>query len=485
MGISEAQRQLASIYGRLFYNHSDKYLFTFTARQDGSSVFAENNKSAFFPSGAVAWVLSNENFMSGADWLSNLKLRGSYGLVGNQAIGPYGSLAKVRNSAGYGAGTIFNSAKVSGLVPWTPANPDLIWETTKQLDIGIDASFLANRVQFVIDYYQKNTVDLLQNKPVPTITGYETFTTNFGEISNTGVEVLLGGTIVQGTAFTWNSTLTTSYNRNVIEDLGLGSDGSVLQTAAAPGSGAQGGVSTIFQLGEPVGSFYGLEWLGNLSQADVDAGVPVNGLLNTPGEQKFQDQLTVDTDGDGVPDATDGVINGADAVVIGNAQPDFIFGFDNTFTYKGFTLNVFFNGVVGGQVANMVKRYTEMGHIRNGGGHHSKEYAENYWTPENTDTRFPKPGGGGGFSSYFLESATFVRLQSASLNYRIPVDKLGWQWIRSANVYVRGSNLLLFTDYSGFDPEGQSSGQSDVNQNIDLGNYPRPTTVELGVKLGF
>ena len=486
MSISESQRQLASVYGRLFYSFANKYMVTFTARQDGSSVFAENNKWAFFPSGALAWVISEESFMESASWVSNLKLRASYGIVGNQAIAPYGSLAKIRSSAGYAAGIVLNNKKQSGLLPWTPANPDLIWESTKQLDVGLDASFLSNRVQFAIDVYQKNTVDLLQSKPVPSFTGYETFTTNFGEISNKGVEILLGGAILSERDLTWNSTLTWSYNRNEIVDLGLNSDGTPLIQALPPSTGiSHSETLTMFILGEPIGSFWGLEWLGNLSQADVDAGVPFSGNLDSPGDQKFKDQPTVDTDGDGIPDEGDGVITDADNVVIGNAQPDFIFGFDNTLTWKNFTLNFFFNGVVGGKVANMIKQYTELGAIRNGGGHHSKDYAENYWTESNTDTRYPRPGGGGGFSSYYLEDATFVRLQSASITYSLPVQKFGWQGIRNASVYVRGSNLLLFTNYSGFDPEGQFTGQSEANQNIDLGNYPRPTTVEIGVKLGF
>ena len=135
---------------------------------------------------------------------------------------------------------------------------------------------------------------------------------------------------------------------------------------------------------------------------------------------------------------------------------------------------------------NLLKQYTELGGNRGGGGHPSKEYAENHWTPQNTETRFPRPGGGGGTgTSYFLEDATFVRLQSASLSYRIPTDDLGWKWFRNASVYVRGSNLFVITDYTGFDPEGQFSGQDNATQNIDLGNYPRPRSVEFGVKMGF
>ncbi|MCP4313842.1 MAG: TonB-dependent receptor [Bacteroidetes bacterium] len=482
MQISESQRSLASFYGRFFYNHSDRYMVTFTGRQDGSSVFAENNKTAFFPSGAVAWVISQEAFMDGADWLSNLKLRGSYGIVGNQAIGPYGSLAKVRTSAGHvGQGYTIGGSKNSGLVPWTAANPDLRWESTKQLDIGVDAAFLAGRVRFSADWYKKNTIDLLQNKPVPMLTGYNTFTSNFGEISNTGVELMIGGSPSIG-SFGWNTTLTFSYNRNVIEDLGLDAEGEPLKVALAPGGA--GGASPRFVLGEPIGTFWGTNWLGMVTAEDVAAGdVAFSPGLDEPGDMKFEDQLTVDTDGDGVPDAPDGVINASDAYVIGTAQPDFIFGWDNTFTYGNFTLNLFINGVIGGSVWNSMRQYTHSGNALGAGGRHSKEYAENHWTESNLDAPYPRPGGFGGGSNYFLESASFVRLQTASLMYRIPAEKISW--MRNASVYVRGSNLFVITDYSGFDPETSFRGQSDASQNIDLGNYPRPWTVEFGVKLGF
>jgi TonB-linked SusC/RagA family outer membrane protein len=469
LSVDETQRTLASMYGRLFYNYGDRYLVTFTARRDGSSVFAVNNKWSFFPSGAVAWVLSEESFMSGLSWLSNLKLRGSYGYVGNQAIAPYQSLAKIRSFATNNAGYVFGVTKQSGLLPYTPANPDLIWETTQQLNVGIDASFSANRVRISADFYKKNTLDLLQHKEVTIVTGYETFTSNFGEISNTGIEIMVGGSPLTGT-LKWNSNLTWSFNRNRVEDLGTDDKGNPLEFALPPNAWAGSGAPTMFVVGEPIGTFWGRKWLGNLSQEDVDAGVPVVPGLDEPGDMKFLDHNG------------DGQITDDDAHPIGNAQPDFIFGWDNTFSYRNFTLNVFINGVAGGKMMNTIKAYTETGNIRLYGGRPSKEYAENHWTPQNTDTRFPRPGGSSlVYSTYYLEDASFVRLSTATLEYMIP----GLTWIRNAAVYVRGSNLFVITNYSGFDPEGQFNGQSYVHQNIDLGNYPRPWTVELGVRLGF
>lgn len=464
--VSEYGKQTASVYGRLFYNYNDRLMVTLSARQDGASVFAENKKWAFFPSLAVGYVLSEEAFMDEADWLSHLKLRGSYGIVGNQAISPYRSLATLSSQA-----YVFGGSKVSGLSPATPANPDLIWESTKQLDLGLDASFINNRIKLGFDYYQKSTVDLLQNKPVPGITGYSLFTTNFGEISNKGVELMVGGTISTG-RIGWESNLTYSVNRSRIEDLGVASDGTPIETALTPSPGiADGRSSHRFVVGEPVGTFYGYTIDGMLQQEDIDAGYPTLGGLNTPGELKVVD----------IND--DKVINDEDLGPIGNAQPDFIFGWDNTFTYENWSLNVFLNGSIGGEVFNMMRIYTSMG---GSGGRPSQDYVDDYWTPTNTDAKFPKPGGGlEEINTFLLEDASFVRLQSLALNYRVPLDKLKINWIRSASVYVRGTNLLVLTNYTGFDPETGFSGQRSWAPNIDLGNYPRPKTVQLGVKVSF
>jgi TonB-linked SusC/RagA family outer membrane protein len=464
--VVEYGKQTASVYGRLFYNYKDRLMVTLSARQDGASVFAANKKWAFFPSVAVAYVMSEESFLEDATWLSNLKLRASYGIVGNQAIAPYRSLATLA-AQGY----VLGGSKTSGLSPATPANPDLIWESTKQLDIGADASFLDNRIKFGVDYYQKNTVDLLQNKQVPGITGYSTFTTNFGEISNKGIELMLGGTI-STKALGWESNLTWSVNKSKIENLGIGADGTPILTALTPSPGIADGLSAHrFVVGEPVGTFYGYTIDGMLQQEDIDAGYPTFGGLNTIGELKVVD----------IND--DGVINDTDMSAIGNAQPDFIFGWDNTFTYKNWSLNAFVNGSVGGEVFNMMKIYTSMG---GGGGRPSQDYVNDYWTPENTDAEFPKPGGGlETINTFLLESASFVRLQSLAINYQLPLDKMNINWMRNATIYARGTNLFVLTNYTGFDPETGFSGQKSWAPNIDLGNYPRPKTIQLGVKVTF
>jgi TonB-linked SusC/RagA family outer membrane protein len=464
-GVGQSGKQTASFYGRLFYSYNNRLMVTLSARQDGSSVFAENKKWAFFPSAAVAYVISEEEFLSDIEMLSHLKLRASFGIVGNQAIGPYGSLAKL-GTQGY----VFGNAKASGLSPSTPANPDLIWESTEQLDLGVDASFFNNRIKFGFDYYQKSTVDLLQNKPVPAITGYSTFTTNFGEISNKGIEISLGGAISTG-QLGWDSNITWSTNSSKIENLGLASDGSIIETALTPSPGISDNMRTHrFVLGEPIGTFYGYTIDGLLQQEDIDAGYPVLSNFDKPGEMKVVD----------IND--DGVINDDDLGPIGNAQPDFIFGWDNTFTYKNWSLNAFINGSIGGEVFNMMKIYTSLG----GNGRHSQDYVDDYWTVDNTDAEYPAPGGGiSDINTFLLEDASFVRLQSLSLNYKLPLDKLNVNWMSSATIYARGTNLFVWTKYTGFDPETGFSGQRSWAPNIDLGNYPRPKTVQLGVKVSF
>ena len=460
----EIGQKTASFYGRLFYSYDDRFLVTLSARQDGASVFAENKKWAFFPSASVGYVLSEESFMQDISWLSHLKLRASYGIVGNQAIAPYRSLATL-SPTGYVFG-----AKTSGLGPNTPANPDLIWESTKQLDIGLDARFFNNRMNLGFDYYKRNTVDLLQNKPVPGTTGYGVFTTNFGEISNEGIELMVGGTIVDG-ELGWESTFTGSLNRSEILDLGLAADGTPILEAATPATGlADNGAPHRFIVGEPIGTFFGYTYDGLLQQEDIDAGGPFLGGLNQVGQQKMRDLNG------------DGVINAADQSAIGNAQPDFIFGWDNKLSYKNWDLNIFVNASIGGEIYNTMKIYTSIG----GPGMVSQEYADDYWSPENTDAKFPKPGGGtGAMNTFLLEDASFIRLQSLALNYRVPLDKLNINWMSSASIYFRGTNLFVITDYSGFDPETGFSGQRSYAPNIDLGNYPRPRTFNLGFKVSF
>jgi TonB-linked SusC/RagA family outer membrane protein len=461
---SEIGRQIASYYGRLFYSYKDRIMVTLSARQDGASVFAENSKWAFFPSAAIGYVISEESFMQDINWISNLKLRASYGIVGNQSISPYRSLATL-SSTGY----VLGGTKTSGLGPNTPANPDLIWESTKQLDIGLDATLFDNRLRVGFDYYKKNTVDLLQNKPVPGTTGYSVFTTNFGEISNEGVELMLSATILDGD-FGWESTVTPSFNRSKILDLGNAADGSPIVNALTPSGGiADGRTSHRFIVGEPIGTFYGYTVDGMLQQEDVDAGIPFLPGLDEPGDMKVRD-----INGDGV-------INPDDQSAIGNAQPDLLFGWDNTFTYKNWSMNVFVNASIGGDVFNMMSIYTRLG---SNGGRPSQEYVNDYWTPTNTDAKFPRPGGGiNSVNTFLLEDASFVRLQTVSLNYRLPeLDFIG---DGDATVYIRGNNLLVWDNYSGFDPETGFAGQRSWAPNVDLGNFPRPRTVQLGIKVSF
>ncbi len=454
----------ASIYGRLFYNFSDRYLVTFTGRRDGSSVFAEAMKYSFFPSVAAAWNVSNEDFMSDITALSELKIRVSYGLVGNQAISPYQSLARA-GSASYPFGT----ATGIGYMPTGAPNASLIWETTRQFNAGVDVGFL-ERYNVSIDYYKKNTVDLLQAKPVPTTTGYTSFTTNFGEISNTGVELQLGARVLQG-ALRWNTDVSWSLNRSVIEDLGLAVDGSLIEFAQVPGTQIQNIPTHMFVRGHPVGTFWGWTIDGLLQQSDFDAGYPRRGAQRLGG-LKYVDIHE------------DGVINDLDQGVIGTAQPDFIFGWNNSLSYKRFTMNLFINGVVGGQIMNMTRVYTHSGLFGNQGGRASQEYADDYWRPDNTGATYPAPGGGvNAASTFLLEDATYVRVKTLSLGYQIPTARI--RFVRNAEIYLMINNLFTFTNYSGFDPEVSFSGQASYAANLDQGAYPRPRSITFGVRMGL
>lgn len=460
-------RVLLSQFFRGFYSYNNRYLLTLTVRRDGSSVFSENNKWAVFPSAALAWNVTEESFMPETGWLSNLKIRTSYGITGNQAIAPYQSMARLGSQA-----YVYGSVRATGFRPTAASNSDLLWETSRQFNLGADIGLLHDRISLNVDYYTRYTTDLLQARPVPGSTGFSSFTSNFGEISNKGLELGIDARILTGT-FSWSSTANWSFNRNKIVDLGRSSSGEIIENAASPNILTRPAESHRFILGQPVGTFFGFSLAGVLQEADIQAGC----RLVNPGDMKYVDRNN------------DGAITDADRGILGNAQPDFIYGWDNTFSYKNFSLNVFVTGVKGGKVLNMARIYTVSGGMRTDGGRPSQDYVDNYWRPDRTDGKYPRPGGGMGndtdISNFLIEDGSFMRIRNLRLSYLVPADRLKTKLFREATLYVMGNDLFTFTKYSGFDPEVSFGGQNDAAPNVDQGAYPRAKTVTLGVKLGF
>ena len=467
----ESKWSLVSFFGRVNYTIKDKYLFTVTGRSDGSSKFAEGNKYGFFPSGAFAWRISKENFMKDVNSISDLKFRASYGVVGNQAIPPYQSLALV---GPYGEG-VFNSSQGSevytGREPLSYVNKDLKWESTKQLDIGIDLSLFKNRIIFTGDYYNKKTFDLLLSTPIPTTSGFQTTLLNVGNIVNKGFDLDLK-TINTTGALKWNTSLNVSINKNEMTNLNTSTD------ILLPGG-------IILRQGLPIGTFYGYQFEG-IFQSDAEAAsspVLIGQEPTSPNPAsvaKAGDRKYKDINGDGV-------INADDRTLLGNAQPKFTWGFNNTFSFKNIDLSIFFQGSEGNKIANLnsldLLNFTGQNNVL-------AEAALNRWTPENPSDKYPRALSNGSldvgiFSSNIVEDASYIRLKNITLAYHIPANVLKKTGIQSLRIYAGATNLWTLTDYTGYDPEANTYGQSTTLIGIDYGGYPQTKTYTIGINVGF
>ena len=448
---------LASGLGRINYIYNDKYLLTTTARYDGSSKFGEGNKWGFFPSVAGAWRISNEPFMDGlSDVLSYLKLRASWGKVGNQNIGLYQSLARF-GLANYPFGTAIQSGAYANNLP----NSDLKWETTETIDIALEFS-LWNRLDFTVDVYQKRTDDLLMNVALVETSGFNTAFMNVGKMENRGIEIMLDANVLNK-ALRWDANVGVWLNRNKITEL-------------------NGDPSQDWKIGYPVGSRRGQTVDGIIrTQEELDRytdadGIPINGA-------QIGDYRLVDLSGpDGIPD---GKITGDDQVIIFNPQPDYSFSFNNTLSWRNLSLDMFFYGTVGNQIFNETKSYMvntlnvrnnmtrELLSINNG------QVTRNYWTPDNIDAEYARLGEATPPQVY-VEDGSFLRLQNVMLSYRIPSNTI----FSNASVYFSMQNVFTLTDYSGWDPD-VSSVNNNQNYGIDRASYPIPRGYTVGLKVAL
>lgn len=467
----ESQWSLVSFLGRVNYTFNDKYLFTVTGRIDGSSKFAEGHKYGYFPSGAFAWRISKEKFMQQLSAVSDLKFRVSYGVIGNQAIPPYQSLALV---GPYGEG-VFNSSAGSevytGREPLSYVNKNLKWESTKQFDVGIDLGLFKNRLLLTADYYTKLTYDLLLSTPIPTTSGFQTTLLNVGNISNKGFDFDIRSVNTTG-ALKWNTALNISVNRNKVTNLNTATDILLL-----------GG--SLLRTGLPIGTFYGYIFDGIFQSDEEAAKSPVligqeQGSSNPAAQAKAGDRKYRDINGDGKIDASD-------RTILGSAQPKFTWGLNNTFTYKGFDLSFFFQGSQGNKMANFnsfdLLNFTGQNNVL-------AEAALDRWSPENHSNKNPRPLSSGSldvgiFSSVIVEDASYARLKNITLGYRIPLKVLDKAKIKSLRVYVSATNLWTLTDYTGYDPEANTYGQSTTLIGIDAGGYPQAKTYQAGVTISF
>ena len=457
------ERSLLSYMGRINYTYLSKYLITLTARADASSVFGKDNKWGYFPSAAIGWNVTEESFMENVrNTISQLKLRVSYGVVGNQAIQPYQSLALLNTGSPYPVnGTDLSTGVALGGI----ANSDLKWEKTAQLNIGADIKFLEGRIEVIADYYEKTTSDLLLAVPLPQASGGNAqVLRNIGEVENKGVELYIGGKPVDG-KFSWETGITFGKNNNKV--LSLRGDE---EEYPLGGAGLPGFDNTLWlKVGEPMGLFKGLIYEGVWKSSESAEAAKYGAF---PGAPKFKDQND------------DFEINGEDEVIMGNAQPDFTYGWNNTFAYGGFDLNVFIQGVYGNDIYNLGRVRTER---TSGDSDATSALILNRWTTQNENTDVPSFEGSTAFpqisTSRWLEDGSYLRIKNISLGYTIPKKVLDKLNIGSARISFSGTNLFTFTDYSGFEPEASTG--VDTRLGIDLATYPSQKIYTFGLDIEF
>jgi TonB-linked SusC/RagA family outer membrane protein len=445
---SYTKSTLLSYLGRINYSYDNKYLFTASFRADGSSKYSDGNKWGYFPSGAIAWKAKEEGFLKDNQTISDLKVRASWGLTGSQAISAYATLNSL-----YSGKAVFGDALYTTFAPGTSLPGNLKWETTEQYDLGFDLGILNNRFQFTADYYVKNTRNLLNTVQLPTSLGYTNTLQNVGKIQNKGLELSVNANIFNG-AFAWKVDGNIAFNKSKVKQLYGGLD-------------ILGGYEdmmiitdnlNLLREGKPVGVFYGY----------LKDGYDDNG------SEKYKDLNG------------DGIINQSDKTIIGDPNPDFIYGLNSFMSYKGLELSLFFQGSQGNDIVNIsaVDNTLDYGY----GCNMLKEVYGNNWTPEKTDAKYPKVTRNQkmNFSDRLVENGSYLRLKNIELAYNLPLNKWKVNGIEKVRLFFSAQNLLTFTKYSGWDPEVNSQGGSNsFAQGIDHYAYPTAKSYTLGINVSF
>jgi TonB-linked SusC/RagA family outer membrane protein len=432
---------LLSFFGRANYTLMDRYLFTASFRADGSSRFGENNRYGYFPSFSFGWRVSEEPFFGGLRRLGELKLRASYGETGNQDIQDY---------ARFGTFEKANYSGEPGLGRNRIGNPNLKWETTREVDVGFDWFLLDGRLGIIGDWYSKQTDDLLLDRPITCTSGICSWWTNIGNIENRGFELGLTTTNFQSaepSGFNWTTELNISWNRNEVTEL-------------FQGEPFTSGIRSINRVeeGQPLGAFYTLKFIG----------------LDAEGNAQYED-----LDGDGE-------ITSADRQIVGSPHPTYFGGFRNQFRWKGFDLNTFFQFSHGGEIFNGIRIFAD-----DGGYYWDNKFGNvrNAWKQPGDEDRTDEPrasydgtSGARDVSSRFVEDGDYIRLQEITFGYNLPQRLSAALRLNNARFYVSGRNLKVWSDFSGYDPDVNSNGSS---VNISLGTefyaYPRARTIMIGI----
>lgn len=460
---SNSEWAIFSTFARSNFDYKNKYYLTATVRRDGSSRFGDGNKYGTFPSGSLAWRISNEEFFK-SKVINDLKLRFGYGITGNQEIGNY-SFSSNYNTYLYN----FNGTYVSAAIPTVLPNSNVKWEAQEQFNIGLDAKLLDDRINVIFDAYVKNTNDMLVPQSVPVTSGYSDVYVpyiNAGKIQNKGIELVINTKNIQKEKFSWTSDFVFSMNRNKVLD--LNGDAPLI----TGGLGLNYNVSRI-QTGYPVNVFYGFVQDGifqnqtEINNHALQTPGTSSGNSTSPGDIRFKDLNH------------DGLITDADRTFIGNPNPKFSASLNNTVTYGDLSLSVYLQGVYGNDIFNANRLYTESMSITT----NQSISVLDRWTAPGTSNSMPRavygdPNNNNRVSSRYIEDGSYLRIKNVTLSYKIPNNRNGMKVFDFVKVYMSGQNLFTFTKYTGFDPEVSSNG-------IDNNVYPLTRTLSLGVNVGF
>jgi len=471
---------LQSYLSRANYNYKSKYLLTASFRADGSSKFSKDNRWGYFPSGAFAWRMSEEPFMRKINFISNAKLRVSYGLTGNNRVSDFATLAVIDPYV-YTSYSFGNESPTLGVQIPSLGNDKLKWETTRQIDLGYDLSLLKNRLELIVDVYRKTTSDLLLNATMPGHTGFTTVYKNIGKVENEGLEISFNTVNVRTRNFAWESNFNISFNKNKILALTEGEEN--FQKAVDWENSYTNTPVYISKIGQPAGQMYGYLWDGIYQYEDFNETSPGIYVLKNnvttnnndrtnitvkPGDIKFKDLNS------------DGVINEFDKTIIGRGLPIHSGGFSNNFTYRGISLSAFLQWTYGNNILNTNKLIFEGSAKQN-----LNQFASyvNRWTPENQSNEHYRIGGQGPtgtYSSKVVEDGSYLRLKTVSIGYSIPKKLLKRVKVKNISLSVSAQNLITWTKYSGFDPE-VSIENSILTPGFDYSAYPHARTIVFGV----
>jgi len=456
-----------SYIGRVNYDFDGRGSFGFSIRKDGSSNFAPQNKFAVFPAVSASWRLTQEKFLQSTKWLDELKLRASFGYVGNPNAAPFAYIQAINQSFQYTFGNSQGSGGiVNGAAPSRTFNPDIKWEKNEQLNIGLDGSMFKNRLGFSVDVYQRRSKDLILGVAPAFVSGtYESIPFNTGTLQNRGIDLSLNTRVASSKSFSWNANAVVSAYKNEVISLGLASP-------INRGFTRINGGSLRTEQGFPANYFYGFVTDGIFQSYQEIANHATQTAGNdpttstAPGDIRFKDLNG------------DGIINDLDRTNIGNSNPTFTYGLNNTFTYKNFELTVFIQGSSGNKVLNFTRWYTEGG-VSN--GNYSNDVIGR-WTAPGTSNKMPRlalndPNGNNRVSDRFVEDASYLRVKNMRLAYNIPARWTNYLKIKRTQLYASCQNLVTITNYSGFDPE--------VGNGVDYGFYPQARTFLAGITVDF